>query len=425
MTAALKLAFKELKKHRGYTLLAFAVCIIAMNTVFSAITNATGAVYQKKQFEENIGEDIDIDEILHLHYLENSEEKEFAAVLSDFKSYLKTVDGVTAVGQFDSTSLYFSGIEDMETYKQVNPPQYENSPPELSRVVTVDEELLGLVKGGLKEYSETKSGLTAIYPSEIFKDCIPLGSVLSYKYGDDEIKYEVVGYIPKGSRWVDKNDLIRFPLVSLDGAFLAPYTEESKSNIFTQLVCMQNTYIFVSEGADIENIKNQIHDYTLAHGFEAYAETLGDEYGLYADETRYLTVAQTALAIFISALSLVSVAAVFTTNTLLKRTQYGILIANGFTVSDIVLEISMEIGFITVISAAVMWIFKLIELRFSGNLSISLFRDILLTAHLRFTLPIGAVAAAVLTLISTILPAVTVLKYNPCELIGDESNGNY
>ena len=67
MGAITTMAFKELRKKKSYTLLTFAVCLIAMNTIFSAITNATSAVYQKKQFEDNIG--VDLGRVLHLHYL--------------------------------------------------------------------------------------------------------------------------------------------------------------------------------------------------------------------------------------------------------------------------------------------------------------------------------------------------------------------
>lgn len=421
MGAIIRLSLKELRKKKGYTLLTFIVCLIAMNTIFSSITNATSAIYQKKQFEENIG--YDLDTVLHLHYRKNEETDEFALVLSDYKNYLREIDGVTGVGQFDSTGVYFSELENMEEYKEINPPRYENDPAGLTWLVTIDEELLPLIKGGLKEYGKTSSGYLPIYPSEIFKDAIPIGMILTDKYNDD-IKYEVAGYIPKNSKWVDKDDLIRFPLISLDGAFVAPYTEWSKSDIYTQLVCMQNTYIFLSEDADIDKIKQEIHDYTVAHGFDAYAETLEEEYNLYASETDYYTKAQTVLAIFISILSLISVIAVFTTNTLLKRTQYGILIANGFTIRDIAVGISFEIGFITLLSAIIMWVFKLFELRLSNDLSIELFRDILLTAHIRFTLPICIAVVIVLTVISTLLPILKVFRYKPSELIGDDTNGN-
>ena len=416
-----KIMLRELKKNKFHTFLTFIICIIAMNTIFSAITNATSAIYQKKQFEENIG--VDLEHVLHLHYRKNEETIEFANILSNFKDYLRQMDGVTAEGQFDDTEFYFSGIYDIEQYKSVNIPQYEGYPLDLSWVVTIDEEILNLVKGGLTEYAETKSGYPPIYPSEIFKESIPIGTVLTVKY-IDEVKYEVVGYIPNNSKWVNSNDIIRYPFISLNGAFVASYTEWSKTDLYTQLACMHNTYIYVSENANIEKLKQEIHNYTVEHGFDAYAETLKDEFALYVGETECLTKAQTALAIFISALSITSMVAVFITNVLLKRTQYGIMIANGFTIHDISLEIAMEIGSITFSSAAIMWVYKLIELQSSENLSIKLFRDILLKAHIRFTLPICIVVVLVLSAISTLLPTLKVIRYKPCELIGDDIDGN-
>ena len=92
---------------------------------------------------------------------------------------------------------------------------------------------------------------------------------------------------------------------------------------------------------------------------------------------------------------------------------------------DIAAGISVEMGFITLSSAAIMWILKLLELRFGNDLSIKLFRDILLTAHIRFTLPICITDVIVLTVISTLLPILKVFQYEPSELIGDDTNGNY
>ena len=58
-------------------------------------------------------------------------------------------------------------------------------------------------------------------------------------------------------------------------------------------------------------------------------------------ETHPFTIRQIALAVFISLMSISSIIAVFTTNILLKRKQYGILIANGFTQKDIVVCLSL------------------------------------------------------------------------------------
>lgn len=80
-----------------------------------------------------------------------------------------------------------------------------------------------------------------------------------------------MGYIPKGAVWVEEDDLIRFPVVSLDGWFLAPFSGQSRSDIMTQLSCLHNTYVFLADGADTGLIREQIAAYPRQHGFAASA----------------------------------------------------------------------------------------------------------------------------------------------------------
>ena len=56
----LRLSIKEIRKKKFFSILILLVCVIAMQTVLSAITNATSAAYQQKIFESNIGVDIRI-----------------------------------------------------------------------------------------------------------------------------------------------------------------------------------------------------------------------------------------------------------------------------------------------------------------------------------------------------------------------------
>jgi ABC-type antimicrobial peptide transport system permease subunit len=116
-----------------------------------------------------------------------------------------------------------------------------------------------------------------------------------------------------------------------------------------------------------------------------------------------------------------SIIAVFTTNTLLKRKQYGVLIANGLTQKDITLCITAEITVIVFLSTLLAWVMKLAEFMRSTDL----FREVLLTAHIQYTLPICLVIAVVLVVLATLIPAIKVFQYQPGELIGGNTNGNY
>ena len=98
----------------------------------------------------------------------------------------------------------------------------------------------------------------------------------------------------------------------------------------------------------------------------------------------------------------------------------SIWIANGFTLSDIAAEIAIEIFIIIFCSGIFAWGMKWIEFARSTDL----FKTVLLTAHIRYTLPICIVLTFILTGIAALIPITKLLKYQPCELIGGDTNGN-
>ena len=187
----------------------------------------------------------------------------------------------------------------------------------------------------------------------------------------------------------------------------------------TQLSSLHNTYIFLSDSADINFLKEQISTYPLQHGFEASAMLLSEEYKVYQSETATFTTRQMILAIFISIMAISSVGCSFYYHTLLKKKQYGIWIANGFTLSDIATEIAIEIFIIIFCSGIFAWGMKWIEFAQSKDL----FKTVLLTAHIRYRFQ------SVLYLLCfdgncSVNPITKLLKYQPCELIGGDTNGN-
>lgn len=420
MRMILKFALKEIRKKKMYTLLMFMVCLIAMHTVITSITNAAGAAYQQKIFARSLG--YAMENVLHLDYHVTSENEAFANVLSGYRDYIAELPGIKAASQFDLTGIYFSELKTSDAYRKINAEavaggKYENH-PDITQLLRVDEELLPFVKGGISAYAETASGNLPIYASEIFRRILPVGTQLT----DDRTGevYEVAGYFAKDSRWVEEDDLIRFPMVSMDGWFIAPFSAESKSDIMTQLSCLHNTYALLSKDADVESLKQEIADYARQHGFAATAGTLAEEYEIYRMETNTFTTRQAAIAGFISVMAISSMIAVLTTNTLLKRKQYGVLIANGLTKKDIALCIAAEITVIAFFSTLLAWLMKLAEFVRSTDL----FREVLLTAHIQYTLPICFIVAAGLVIFATLIPASKVVQCQPSELIGGDANGN-
>lgn len=421
MTGILRLSLKELKKKKFFSFLMLVVCTVAMHTVISSITNAASTAYQQMIFEHNMG--YDLDTVLHLDYQYTEETSGFTGVLLQYRAYISELDGVKAVGMQDVAEIYFSELINSAAYQTINAgiiagSIYENYPA-AARLLCVDEALLGLVNGGISSYSQSSDGFLPIYASELFKEALSIGMTLTDERTGSQ--YKIVGYVPTGSKWIQEDDLIRFPMVSMDGWFIAPFTAESEADIMTQLSCLHNTYIILSDNADIAYLKQAITSYSEQHGFKATAYTLAEEYEMYHEETETFVTRQIALAVFISLMAISSIAAVFTTNTLLKRKQYGILLANGYTQSNITIGIATEIGVIVFSSAILSWVIKLMEF----ERSIDPFRNVLLESHIRYTLPICALIAVALIGIATLLPAIRVFKYRPCELMGGDHHATY
>ena len=416
-----KLALIEIRKKKFYTILTFVVCLLAMYMIVGSITTVTSSAYQKKILERNLG--CDMAKVLHLRYQRNEETQEFVDVLARYREYISGLSGVVSVGQFDATGMYFSELKESKHYRSVNENIVKGGRyakhTDITQLLRVYESLLSLVKGGISEYAETQTGNLPIYASEVFREVMPVGMLLTDEQTDEV--YEVAGYFAKGSKWVDENDLIRFPLDSLDGRCIAPWSEKSKSDIMIQLSGLHNTYVMLEEDADIEWLKQQIHDYSVQHGFETSADTLAEEYEEYRVETMAFTKRNIGLAVFLSAMAVSFVIAVFTTNVLLKQKQYGVFIANGFSLKDVASCIAVEISIIISCSILLAWGAKLAEF-LAGK---DLFRDVLLTAHIRFTLPICLAIGVLLVIMATVIPAIKIFQYQPCELTGGDTNGNY
>lgn len=424
MNYRLRLAFRGFRQKPFFTILLLAVTTIAMVSIISAYTNAVSIAYQKKVFENHLGHSME--SILHIQYMDNSEDTEFAQVLTDYLEYIQSLDGVAAVGRYHDSGNYFVELKDNTSYIARNQELLRNTRyadfPGISRVLLIDEGLLPMVKTEIRSYPQTTSGAVPLYASESYKNILPVGTLLTSERAGTQggTVYEVIGYFSDKNMWLSKDDLIRYPMISAQGYFIAPFSTENNADILTQLSCLHNTYVIVSDTEQIPDIKDKISNYSVSHGFKATAITLQEEYADYERETDSLTARQTFLAAFIGLMAATSIIAVFTTNSLLKKKQYGIFLANGFTLIDITLCITLEIFFVTLVSALTAWLIKFLEFWNSADL----FREVMLEAHSTYTVLFTILTAIIITGIATVIPTYKILKYRPCELIGGMSHDN-
>lgn len=411
----MKLAIRELRNNPLWSILGLIICFICFNTVFASLTNIGASVYQRKEFEENIN--IDLNSINHLYFNNIEENEDYIARVN---SFIKEIKDRYAVGRYDQTGEYFLEIKDNDKYININQKILNitgskyNKKPDISRVIYVDEEIFNIIKGINIEY-DSDGKYTPIYVSESFKEIIPLGTSLTSQIRKEQ--FEVCGYIDNNLSFFDENDVIRFPLISLDGYFIAPLPESYDIDIMSTLSTLHN--VFVISDVDIrEELKAAASEYNL----DIEVILLSEEYSQYKDEEEYFVKAQTVLAVFISIMALSSLISIFSADTLLKKRDYGIYLSNGYSRFDVLRIIFNKIMIIVFSSIIISYSNKYINLLRSDSVSIRLFKNILIKSYIYYSLPMGILLALVIVIISVIIPAVKIFSFEPHELISGENN---
>ena len=411
----MKLAIRELRNNPLWSILGLIICFICFNTVFASLTNIGASVYQRKEFEENIN--IDLNNINHLYFNNIEENEDYIARVN---SFFKEIKDRYAVGRYDQTGEYFLEIKDNDKYININQKILNitgskyNKKPDISRVMYVDEEIFNIIKGINIEY-DSDGKYTPIYVSESFKEIIPLGTSLTSQIRKEQ--FEVCGYIDNNLSFFNENDVIRFPLILLDGYFIAPLPESYDIDIMSTLSTLHNVYV-ISDVDIREELKVAASEYNL----DIEVILLSEEYSQYKDEEDYFGKAQTVLAIFISIMALSSLISMFSADTLLKKRDYGIYLSNGYSRFDVLRIIFNKIMIIVFSSIIISYSNKYINLLRSDSVSIRLFKNILIKSYIYYSLPMGILLALVIVIISVIIPAVKIFSFEPHELISGENN---
>ena len=411
----MKLAIRELRNNPLWSILGLIICFICFNTVFASLTNIGASVYQRKEFEENIN--IDLNNINHLYFNNIEENEDYIARVN---SFIKEIKDRYAVGRYDQTGEYFLEIKDNDKYININQKILNitgskyNKKPDISRVMYVDEEIFNIIKGINIEY-DSDGKYTPIYVSESFKEIIPLGTSLTSQIRKEQ--FEVCGYIDNNLSFFDENDVIRFPLISLDGYFVAPLPESYDIDIMSTLSTLHNVYV-ISDVDIREELKVAASEYNL----DIEVILSSEEYSQYKDEEDYFVKAQTVLAVFISIMALSSLISIFSADTLLKKRDYGIYLSNGYSRFDVLRIIFNKIMIIVFSSIIISYSNKYINLLRSDSVSIRLFKNILIKSYIYYSLPMGILLALVIVIISVIIPAVKIFSFEPHELISGENN---
>lgn len=414
MKPVLILAFKEMKKKFLYTLTLILITTVSILVCLFAVTDSGGFMFQEKYLMDTLH--FPMKNILRLQYHSSEETQEFIETEENFRAAIQDMEGVIGIGRFDVTSIEFEELKNNSDYQELSKDYLESNRsrhPEISRLIKADQSLLSMVDIGVSEYPAL-DGLEPVYVSEIYSDVISLGDRLTDTFS--KTKYEVVGYFPVGSKWVSGDDIIRYPTISMDGMFLVPFSEYDNQDVMSTLSCLHNTYVLVDTNTDIDinGISSAIGEIADCYGLQVTAVPLENELAEYANEMKQFAVNRFVLAIFIVSMTVCSIVLTFVSHTIMKKKQYGVLLANGYEMKDVTLCIVSEICMTVFSSAALAWLIEFLSLYKNDDL----FREIYLLAHCTYGSLAIITIAVVITVLSSVLPVVKIKKCTPSELIG-------
>lgn len=403
------LSIRELRNNLLWTALSVLICFVCFNTVFSSLTNIGASIYQRKEFEENIN--VDLNNVFHLYFQDIDESDDY---IKRVNAFIEELNNKYTIGRYDQRGEYFLELMDNKKYIELNQKiladnasKYINR-PETSRIMYIDEKMFSLISGIDIKYAGNNEYLP-VYVSSSFGEVIPKGMVLTSELNGEQ--FRVSGYIEKSLMFFDENDIIRFPLISLDGFFVAPFPESYKEDVMSVLSTLHNTYVISDD-----DIGNDILTASNKYQLNIDISLLSEEYIQYLDEEEYFIKAQIILSIFISLMALSCLVSIFSADTLLNKRNYGIYLSNGYSRYEIVRIIFYKIFIIVSLSCLLSYLYKYFELIRNDSVSIRLFRNILIRTHIYFSLPFGSMLCVFIVLFSVIMPSLNIFRYEPYEL---------
>ena len=407
LTGTAAFLLHEIRKSLRFFTAVFICCTLIMVLLLSIVTDAAGRWYQKKLLMDRIG--FNMDEIIHLEYWKNDEAPEFADTLAQFRSHIAALSGVLNIGQFDATGVYFTELQKMPAYLDRNADlvagtRYETVPG-IARIVRIDECLLPLFKIGISEYPKLTGNRLPMLASDVFQDILPLGTRLT-DAGTGEI-YEIAGYLKSDALWANENDLIRLPLDSLVGRFIMPWSDKCRGDILLQLSALHNTYIQISEAADAEYLKQNIHDDSLHRGFEAVGYTLAEEYASYNADTQASARSSLRMAAMLAILEIIIPCVLCAIRAHRQRMGMGkgASPSKSNALQSCNIQIAAETGALILPSAILAWGIKQIQLSHSA----ALFGNVMRIANVRYILP-ACIAFGLLPII--IAAAILLIRFS-------------
>ncbi len=364
----------------------------------------------------------DMDNTYRVDAVKIENEDSIGADFEELKAFVNEQENAVC-GAYDIVGTYFDELTDDPEFIALNQKAYigtkYESYPLTVDVAFIDTEILQIVSFELTENDfqpVKKDGelYLPLYAGTDFDEILSVGDTLTMS-GVGE-KYIVAGFL-ENKKWLDDNDAITMPPVSLDRMFLAQFSELEKQRSVNDLNMLHHSTVGKIFMNCSKNVADEFNARATEKGIKFNVISLTDFTELWETNNEKVLRQYLFLAVIVLICSAISIVSALCVNVLLKKKEYGVKIAFGSTKERIVLSLCLEMLFLNIISGAAA--FGASYRSFAGNM-IQSYRDIYLRTLCSTSLVCLIGLMMLLTVLVLFVPIKLLKRYDPASLIKEE-----
>ena len=413
--------FSSMWHNKLQVLLILILSTIAFVLALLTLTNSFAFNTQISMVEDMFSSPLDKTYRIDVSCTENFDTSGVA--FAELKEFINQ-QGNTVCGAYDQTGAYFDELQGNQEYIALNQKAYAGTlyadNPSIAEVIFFDTEILNLMSGRLSQedfqpVEQNGETYLPLYAGKDFKGVMSVGDVLTISRDNirNGTKYIVKDFLPDDAKWFDDSDPITMPVTSLNHKFLAPFSKIDKTDSMTQQSTVGKIFI-VSDN----DIKDSVSKKALQLGIKLRVTSISDFIEQWKEDNNQILKLNFFLAAVVLICSAISMISTLCVTVLLKKKEYGIRIAFGTTKRQIILSLCFEILILNVIAGAIAFTYSYFKY---ANSLISSFQEIYIKTLCSTSL-IGLIVLIIfLVAIVLLIPVVILARYNPAELVKEES----
>lgn len=405
---------QTIKHNKIWSAIIIALSIISFLISLNAFTNAV-SLYTQVDMVKDTFKDSMIDNIYTLKIVNTNDNQ--AETITNIKNFVSSLDEEIYTGAFYETGEYFNELESNSEYIRRNQTVYKNTyrenSPEISEVIYVDAQLFNMIDTNITAsmFEISNDEYLPVYVGYEYKNILPLETVLTLSRTNQ--KYIIKGYI-QNEKWLNNDDFISFAPISLDNKFIIPFSELDKKDNITQE--STNGKIFIYLGNNENNINKyiqEINTYAEENGIKLNITSVNELIDDYKNANQNIINSNIFLAIMVSVCAITSIISTISILVLMRKKEYGIKIAFGYTKKKIIFSLITEVITLEFCSALISYL--MIYLKTLNDKS--MFNEVYLQTLGSSSIIYMIIMLFVVCLLILILPLIIINHYEPSDLI--------